>query len=117
MDTVKRIVKSQLFKDFLKVLVAFLSGYASSGCGIVGGPAPNAAQLDVYKCQVEALAEAVPPAVAEDLVMALRAEQYTYAVRQLLALGLDRDRISALAKAYDACSPKAPPPEPVLDAS
>lgn len=113
MDTVKKIVASKAFKELLRVLVALLAGYAGSGCGVL--PPPNAAQLDVFECQLAALEEVVPSEAAEDLVMALRAQQYEYAVKQLLALGIRPESIQGLAESYDACSAPAalePAPDP-----
>lgn len=105
LEALKKFVKSRLFKEVLAVIAAALSGYASAGCGVL--PPPNAAQLDVFECQLAALEDAVPDEAAEDIVMALRAQNYEYATLQLLRLGLDRERIAAVADAYDACSASA----------
>ncbi|HEY3496215.1 MAG TPA: hypothetical protein VGK73_16060, partial [Polyangiaceae bacterium] len=51
-----------------------------------------------------ALETVVPLAVAEDLVMAIRAGNHEYAVRQLLGLGLTPEAIKGAAEAFDACS-------------
>lgn len=78
---------------------------------------PNAPQLDVFECQLDAFADAVPSEAAEDLVMAARAGNFDYVVGQLLRLGLDRARIQALADAFDACLvPHALEPAPDPDA-
>jgi len=105
MDTVKKIVASKAFKELLRVLIALLAGYAGSGCGVL--PPPNAAQLDVFECQLAAFEEVIPREAAEDLVMAARANNIEYLVRQLLALGLRAPAIEALADAYHACSAPA----------
>lgn len=105
LETVKSIVASKAFKELPRVLVALFVGYAASGCGVL--PPPNAAQLDVFECQLAALEEVVPAEAAEDLVMALRAQNFDYAVAQLLRLGVRRESIEALAAAYDACSAPA----------
>lgn len=97
-------------KAHLFVLAAALAVLAA--CGVFGGRAVNQPSLDVFACQLSALSAAVPAPVAEDLVMALRAGNAQYAVRQLLALGLDLDRINALAEAYNACTPPAPDAPP-----
>ncbi len=95
----------------LAVALATAVGVA---CGAFGARAPNQPQRDVFACQLAVLKDAVPPEAAEDLVMALRAGNHEYVVRQLLAVGLDRPRIAALAEAYNACfpAPAEPPPEP-----
>ena len=95
------------------VFAAALASAVGVACGAFGARAPNQPQLDVFACQLAVLKDAVPPAAAEDLVMALRAGNHEYAVRQLLALGLDLPRVEALADAYNACLPAPePPPEP-----
>lgn len=101
-------------KAGLFVLAAALAVLAA--CGVFGGRAANQPNLDVFACQLDALRDAVPAPVAEDLVMALRAGNAQYAVRQLLALGLDLDRINALAEAYNACTPAEPAPPPAPEA-
>ena len=105
LETVKKVVASKAFKELLRVLVALLAGYAGSGCGVL--PPPNAAQLDVFECQLAALEEVVPAEAAEDLVMALRADNSDYVVAQLLRLGIRWESIEALADAYNACSAPA----------
>lgn len=99
----------------LKVTVAVAAilflGLGLHACGLFRSAA-HTPEMDVFECQLDVLVDAVPAPVAEDVVMALRIRNYEYAVRQLLALGLDVDRIRDLAKAYDACLPPAQP-EPV----
>lgn len=98
-------------KTVVAVAALFLAGAVVSGCAGLFGAAKTP-EVDVFECQLDVLVDAVPRPVAEDVVMALRARNYEYAVRQLLALGLDRARIEALADAYNACLP-ASPAEPV----
>jgi hypothetical protein len=86
-------------------LVAFLavaSGVA--GCAGLFTREPNAAQLDVFECQLAALEEAVPREAAEDLVMAARSKNFGYVVQQLLRFGLNEPAIEAVADAFSACS-------------
>jgi hypothetical protein len=86
-------------------LVAFLavaSGVA--GCAGLFTREPNAAQLDVFQCQLAALEEAVPAEAAQHLVMAARTGNIEYVVRHLLALGLNEPLIEAVADAFVACS-------------
>lgn len=111
LNFLKSVVKHPAFKEVLRLVLAALAGASASGCGALASVVPNQAQLDVYECQVAAVVEYIPPAAAEDVVMALRNGSYEYAVKQLLAFGLDVERIRALADAYDACSP-APEPAP-----
>lgn len=111
-SVLKTVVASKAFKEILRVVLALLAGYAGSGCGVVL-PA-NSAQLDTFECQVAALEDAdVPLAAAEDLVMALRAQNFEYAVKQLLRLGVTVEAIEGIAEAYNACSePVALEPRP-----
>lgn len=111
-SVIKTVVASKAFKEILRVVLALLAGYAGSGCG-VALPA-NSAQLDVFECQLAAFEDAnVPLAAAEDLVMAARARNYEYVVKQLLTLGLAVESIESLIDAYNACSePVALEPRP-----
>jgi hypothetical protein len=117
LDFLKNVVKSKAFKELLRVLVALLAGYAGSGCSPSVLSAAKSPEVLVFECQLAAVVAFVPPAVAEDVVMALRTQNFEYATRQLLSLGLDVDRVRALAEAYDACAalsadaPVAAPPE------
>lgn len=104
-DALKRFVRSRLFKELLAVIAAALSGYASAGCGLVGAKNP---EFDVFECQVDAIADAVPRAAAEDLVMAARSGNIEYVVRQLLRLGLAQDDIADIAEAFHACKKPSP---------
>lgn len=103
LDFLKNAVKSKAFKELLRVLVALAAGYAGSGCSGAALQAPNSAQIAVYECQLAALADAVPPEVAQDVVMAARAGQVHYVVGQLAAFGLDLPRIEAFVEAFNAC--------------
>lgn len=108
-EALRRFVRSRLFKEILAVIAAALSGYASSGCGLVEARNPD---FDVFECQVEAFADAVPRAAAEDLVMAARSGDIEYVIKQLLRLGLVEGRIQAVAEAFNACLAEPEPPAP-----
>lgn len=81
--------------------------------GCAGGfPPAGRPALAVFECQVAALSELdLPVAAVEDLVMAARAGQAEYVVRQLLALDVSPEDISAAGAAFHACAP----PNPVQD--
>lgn len=104
-DFLLRLVKSKTFKAVLGVLAAALTAYAASGCGLLSARHP---EFTVFECQLDALADAVPRAAAEDLVMAARAGNIEYVVAQLLALGLAPDAIGDVADAFHACQKPAP---------
>lgn len=93
----------------LKTLVAtaaFLAVAALAALAVHCGlqrPA-NAAQLDVFECQLAALEDAVPREAAEDLAMAARSKNFGYVVQQLLRFGLNEPQIEAVADAFSACS-------------
>lgn len=116
LEFLKKVARSQAFKEVLRVLVALAAGYTASGCGLIAGHAPNQAKLDVYECQLAVLAAVVPPAVAEDLVMAARAGNGSYVVKQLLSLGLTPEAVTAAADAFQACEPAEPAPAPAESA-
>jgi hypothetical protein len=90
----------------LKTLIATAAFLAIAAltvhCGLQRPP--NAAQLDVFECQLAALEEAVPREAAEDLVMAARSKNFGYVVQQLLRFGLNEPAIEAVADAFSACS-------------
>jgi hypothetical protein len=96
-------------------LAAFLAVAAGvTGCAGFLSREPNAAELDVFECQLAALEDAVPREAAEDLVMAARSKNFGYVVQQLLRFGLTEGRIEAVADAFVACSaPVALEPEAV----
>ncbi len=105
-----KIVRTKTGKAVVGLLAAALSAYAASGCGVFGAKHP--AEFDVFACQIDAIADFVPEAAAEDIAMAARAGNYDYVVRQLLRLGLDEKAVMAAAEAFQACSPPAPPQAP-----
>lgn len=74
----------------------------SAGCGGGSLPPAVAARLAVLECQHAALETVVPAYVAEDLVMAARAGNVGYVVKQLLALGLTVEQIQGVADAFNA---------------
>lgn len=116
MSFLANLLRSKAFKAAVGVLAAALAAYASAGCGLFRST-PKSPELAAYECQVAALAEAVPPEVAVDLVLAARAGQVEYVVRQLVAFGLDLDRVRALADAFNACRPDEAPPAPAVEPS
>lgn len=122
MPTLKALVASPAVrKAALALVLAILTalGVQLSGCSRLG-PAPNAPHLAVFECQLAAMEEVVPREAAEDLVMAARAGNIEYVIKQLLALGVKPQDIQPLAEAFDACSaPAALPadPEPELEES
>jgi len=104
--TLAKIVKHPLFKDFLKVLVAFLGGYAS-GCAL---PVAKSPAHDVFQCRVALfapyVAEAAPQIVAQIEGRAVNP------VQLLLGLGVSPREVVELAKAYQACDPGPAAAEP-----
>lgn len=117
MELLSKIVKSQAFKEILRVLVALLAGYASSGCNLASLPAPRAAELAVFECQLAAFEAVVPRALAEDVLAAARVGNFEYVVVQLRSLKLSAADIQAVAQAFDACRPAPVEPEPAEPAA
>jgi hypothetical protein len=110
LEILKKIVKSPYFKEILRLALAALAGASASGCaGVPFAAVPP--QVAVYECQLAALADAVPPEVAQDVVMAARAGQIQYVVGQLASFGLDFPRIERFVDAFNACLGESIAPE------
>lgn len=97
----RRLWAAPATRELLRLVFAALAGALSSGCGLIEARNPD---FDVFECQVEAFADAIPRAAAEDLAMAARSVNVEYVVKQLLRLGLVEGRIQAVAEAYQACA-------------
>lgn len=91
-----------------KIFAVFLA-VALVGCGVFGLGKEKSPAVALFECEVAAFATVVPQPVAEDLVMAARAGQITYVLRQLQAFRLSVADIQAAADAFNAChEPEAP---------
>lgn len=111
LELFKKMAADTRIRAAVVALVLALAAFFGYGCASFGQFRPEVqARIDVYECQLEALAESVPMSVAEDLVMAARVRNIAYVVAQLEQLGLRIDEINALADAFNACDP----PEPVV---
>ena len=102
----------QAFMALLLAVLAALGISGTIGCGGASVPPAVAARLAVLECQRSVLEAVVPAYVAEDLVMAARAGNGEYVVRQLLGLGLAPADVAAAADEFHKCDA----PEPSLDA-
>lgn len=125
MDLLRKLVASPAVrKAFVAPVLAVLAAAGvslSAGCGGSLPPAV-AARFAVLECQHAALETVVPAYVAEDLVMAARAGNVGYVVKQLLALGLTVEQIQGVADAFNACeggaeSDAGAPEPPALERS
>lgn len=95
----------------IMAVLAALGYVGSTGCGAASVPPAVAKARAQFECQLAALEAVVPLSVAEDLVMAIRAGNHEYAIRQLLGLGLTPEVIKGTADAFNACAE-----EPAADA-
>lgn len=93
-----------------KIFAVFLA-VALVGCGLFGLGSLKSPEVALFECEVAAFSAVVPQPVAEDLVMAARAGQITYVLRQLQAFRLSMADIQAAADAYNACQEPADAPE------
>lgn len=108
MDLLRKIIASPAVRKALVALVLAVAAAAGfslgSGCSAASYVPPAVAKARaVLECQVAAFTSVVPLAVAEDVVMALRAGNHEYAVRQLLALGLTLEDVRQVADQFNAC--------------
>jgi hypothetical protein len=119
-DFLLRVVRNpkvrQAFVAFILAVLAALGISGATGCGGSLSQAESAVERakSIAECQLAAIESVVPRYVAEDLVMAARAGNGEYVVKQLLALGLSPASIGAAADAFHACD--APPAAPAPDA-
>jgi hypothetical protein len=112
LDHLKAIVKSALFREVLRVLLAALAGYSASGCTALAGVADHPS-VAVLECKAEVLAPYVGDAAAE-VARSIDGDRAFDVVGFLQAQGLSLDEIVAVATAYVACAPPAPAePAPV----
>jgi hypothetical protein len=106
-DLALRVFRNPAVRKSLAALVLAVLAAAgislSTGCGASLPPAVAKAQATL-ECQLAALETVVPLSVAEDLVMAIRAGNHEYAVRQLLGLGLTVEDVKGAADAFNACA-------------
>lgn len=111
LDTLKAIVKSALFREVLRVLLAALAGYSASGCASLGLN-PDHPAVAVLACKAEVLAPYVGDAAAE-VARSIDGDRAFDVIGFLQAQGLSIDEIMAVAEAYVACAPPAEPEPPV----
>ena len=114
MDLVRKLVaNSTVRKAFVALVLAVLAALGvqlGAGCGSAAMPPAVAKAHAVLECQLAVLESVVPGYVAEDLVMAARAGNGAYVVRQLLGLGLTPEQVRDAAEAFGACGEPAPVP-------
>lgn len=106
-----QFVKSKTFKALVAVIATALTAYASQGCGVQPARSPA---LDAFECRAALLAPFVAEA-APQVVAAVSAGSVD-PVALLLSLGLTPKEIVDVAKAYQACAPRAPQPAAPADA-
>lgn len=109
METLKNIVKSALFREILRVLLAALAGYSASGCGLLPADHPSVA---VLACKAEVLAPYVGDAAAE-VARSIDGNRAFDVVGFLQSQGLSIDEIVGVARAYHECVPEPEAPAPV----
>jgi hypothetical protein len=111
MEALKRIVKSALFREVLRVLLAALAGYSASGCAALAGVADHPA-VAVLECKAAVLAPYVGDAAAE-VARSIDGDRAFDVIGFLQAQGLSVDEIVGVARAYHACVPEPEAPAPV----
>jgi hypothetical protein len=108
LEAVKKIVKSALFREVLRVVLAALAGYSASGCAALG-MGPDHPSLSVLACKAEVLAPYVGDA-ADEVARSIDGDRAFDVVGFLQSQGLSIPEIIEVAKRYQACVPE---PEPV----
>jgi hypothetical protein len=108
LEALKKIVKSSLFREVLRVVLAALAGYSASGCTALGLGSPDHPSLSVLACKAEVLAPYVGDAAAE-VARSIDGDRAFDVIGFLQAQGLTIDEIVDVAKAYHRCSPEAEP--------
>lgn len=106
METLKNIVKSALFREVLRVLLAALAGYSASGCAALG-LSPNHPAVAVLECKAAVLAPYVGDAASE-VVRSIDGNRAFDVIGFLQAQGLSVDEIVGVARAYHECVPAEP---------
>lgn len=107
LDHLKALVKSALFREILRVVLAALAGYSASGCAALSGVAEHPA-VAVLECKAAVLAPYLGDAAAE-VARSIDGDRAFDAIGFLSAQGLTIDEIVNVARAFSACSPPEPP--------
>lgn len=117
LETLKSIVRSALFREILRVVLAALAGYSASGCAALGLGATYSPSISVLACKADVLRPYVD-AAAEEVVRSIDGNRAFDVYAFFQSQGLSIPEILRIADAYSACVPEPEPitsPEPITD--
>ena len=96
---------------------SLLAGLAI-GCSLFSsGVTPGVAKaVDVVQCQLDAVEDIIPnAAIAEDIVLSIRAGNFAYAGGLLKSLDASVEDVERVVKALEACEPASEAPDAGAD--